>query len=589
MKLSITSVGLVVLAAVLLPMSATASDGDQIKADHRTAAQDYLDTIASGLVMHGTVKRNDSTGHFDAYHYEDDWLVRQQFGPIVWLGYSGPEGSWSGSNYGLSYEVEPSDSPANAVMELLTSGKYLDDDNWQYFNYVDEDAGGYNFTFTPPDLPPVEVVLYSDPEDPYYLQMMSLSLKLAPHDDKSVTYRTYYYYDVDDQGRLITTRETSREIDDQGNTNNFVEYDVEDTQWPDARPPELTFDFTRKPFSKSAAALTEAVTIPTSTDKGYFMVPLNFKDNDETFWFILDTGASSSLFSPEAAQAAGLEPVIDLPTYGHGSSANMSLGMCSTASLGKVGGEQAPLDGFVATLVPEDNELLQVFNSYGASGLLGVAPLHQYVTTFDQPNGTITLTPPQLFDAEQVMTPHTYVMDLDVEDLVYCPARINDKLDGQVVIDTGLALPQDLALMRETMEYNDVDMTVVGQRDSAVIGGSRTFDYVTIPSFEVLTSHVPENHGPLKMLNTVASLSEDDHGSLSGRGLLGFVGMTMFIDVKATIDLFGQKMYYEVPENMVRTDQPAEEQAAPGEEQPPAEEQQPPEEEHKSDLPVDIN
>jgi hypothetical protein len=589
MKQPISLIALALLSAALLPLTATATDGEQLKADHRAAAQAYLDTIAPGLVMHGSVKRNNSTGHFDAYHFGDSWLVRQDFGPIEWLGYSGEEGSWSGSNYGLPYEVTPSDSPANAVMELLTSGDYLTEQYWQYFNYVSEDAGGYNFSFTPPDLPPVKVVLYGDPQDPYYLQMMSLELKLAPHDDKSVTYRTFYYYDVDDQGRLITTRETSREINDQGETNNFVEYDVEDTQWPDTRPPELTFDFARNPFSKSAAALTAPVTIPTSTDNGYFMVPMTFAGDTETYWFILDTGASASLFSPTAAEAAGLEPVLDLPTYGHGSSVEMSLGMCSTASLGKVGGEQAPLDGFVATLVPEDNELLQVFQTYGASGLLSIAPLHQYVTTFDQPNGTITLTPPELFDSEQVLTPHTYVMDLDVEDLAFCPARINDTLDGQVVIDTGLALPQDLALMRETMEYNDVEMTDLTQHDSAVLGGVRSFQYVSIPSFEVLTSHIPENHGPLKMSNTVASLSEDDHGSLSGRGLLGFVGMTMFIDVKVTIDLFGQKLYYEVPEHMIRTDEPEALQAEIGEQWPPAEEQAPPEDEHKTELPVNID
>lgn len=592
MRLSTTAIGLAAVAAMLLPLYAAAAAGDETKAAHRSAAQAYLDSIASGLVLHGSIQRNDTAGRFDAYHYDDDWLVRQEFGPIEWLGYSGQEGTWSGSNYGLPYEVEADDSPANTVLELLTSGEYLEDPYWQHFNYIDEDAGGYNFTFTPPDLPPVDVVLYSDPEDPYYLQVMSLALKLAPHDDKCVLYRTYYYYGTDEQGRLVTTKETSREIDDRGETNNFVEYTVEETQWPEERPQELTFNFERNPFSEAAAAVTEPVTIPTTTDNGYFMVPLSFAGSNETFWFILDTGASSSLFSPDAAAAAGLEPVITLPTYGHGSSARFTLGMCSSASLGKAGGEQAPLDGFVATLVPEDNDLVEIFASYGASGLLGIAPLHQYVTTFDQPNGTITLTPPALFDPEQVLTPHTYLMDLDVEDLAYCPARINDTLEGEVVIDTGLALPQDLALMRETMEFNEVEMTTVGQRDNAVVGGSREFEYVAVPSFEVLASHVPENHGPLRMSNTMASLSEDDHGSLSGRGLLGFVGMTMFIDVKVTIDLFGQQMYYEVPEHMIRTDLPAEDEAAAdAEEWPPAadEEEEEAEEESGTELPVNIN
>jgi hypothetical protein len=161
---------------------------------------------------------------------------------------------------------------------------------------------------------------------------------------------------------------------------------------------------------------------------------------------------------------------------------------------------------------------------------------------------------------------------------------VNDTLDGEVVIDSGLAVPQDLALLRETMEWNKVEMTKVGQNNSTVVGGSQNFDLVTIPSFELVASHIPENHGPLKMSNTVATLSEDDHGSLSGRGLLGFVGMTMFIDVKVTLDLFGQKMYYEVPDTMIRTDQPEPEaeasEAAESEDQPAPEE---------TELPVEIN
>jgi len=581
MRLSTTAFGLALLAALLLPAFAAAAEGDEIKAEHRVAAQAYLDAQEPGVTMRGAIQRNATTGSFVAYHYDDAWLVRQEFGPIVWLGYTGPEGSWSGSNYGLPYEVTPEDSPANAALELLTSGEYMDDQYWGNFNYVDEDAGGYNFTFTPPDLPPVDVVLYSDPQDPEYLQVMSLTLKLAPHDDNCITYRTYYHYQIDDQGRLLTEKETGRELDPKGETANFVEYKVDEIEWPSERPAEMTFDFQRQPFSKSAAALTEPVTIPTSTDNGYFMVPMTFTGSAETFWFILDTGASSSLFSPAAAEAAGVEPVIELPTYGHGSSASFSLGMCSTAALGKVGGEQAPLDGFVTTLVPEDNDLIKIFASYGASGLLGVAPLHQYVATFDQPDGTIILTPPQLFDGEQLITPHTYVMDLDVEDLIYSPAVVNDTLDGEVVIDSGLALPQDLALLRETMEWNKVEMTKVGQNNSTVVGGSQNFDLVTIPSFELVASHIPENHGPLKMSNTVATLSEDDHGSLSGRGLLGFVGMTMFVDVKVTLDLFGQKMYYEVPDTMIRTDQPEPEaEAAESDEQPAPEE---------TELPVEIN
>lgn len=579
------------LCLVLLPLSARAADADQIKAQHREAARRYLDALEPGITLGGTVVRNESAGEFNAYHYEGAWLVEQRFGPISWRGYTGPEGSWSGSNYGLPYEVEPSDSPANSAMEIMTDGRYLDDPYWEHFNYVEETAGGFVFGFTPPELPPIEVLLYSDPAEPEYLQVMSLAVPLAQHDDACVTYRAYYYYVQDEAGRILTARETGREVDAGGETINYVEYLVEDTGWPEARPAGMQFDFTRQPFSQSAAALEAPVKIPARTERGYFIVPLTFAGSDETFWFLLDTGASSSLFAPDAAAAAGLEPVLSLPTHGHGSRAEFALGMCTAASLGEAGSDsQAPLDGFTATAIPEGNDVLDAFGFYGVSGLLGIAPLHQYVITFDHPGRELLLTPPQLFDPAQLPQEHTYIMELDVEDLVYCPARVNDELEGEVVIDSGLQ--QDLALLRETAEFNGIEMQTIDERANTVVGGVRNFEYVAIPSFELLTLGIPEGHRELRMETAMASLTEDDHGTLSGRGLLGFVGMTMFIDVKVTLDLFGQRMYYEVPPEMVAVEDAAEDNGqADGEPWPagPEEEQAEEEDGGGTELPVPIN
>ncbi|GEM_PF-3142212 len=572
------------------PLIAQATDGEQIKAQHREAAQRYLSSLEPGVTLKGTVLRNDSPGQFTAYHYDGAWLVKQSFGAIEWLGYTGAEGSWSGSNYGLPYEVEPDDSPANSVLELLTDGRYLEEPWWECFSYVEETAGAYVFSFTPPDLPPVSVELYSDPDEPQYLQVMSVELPMAQHDDTCVTYRAYYYYTVDEAGRILTERETGREVDDNGETINYVEYSVEETGRPEQRPAEMDFNFERQPFSRSAAALEAPVTVPARTGGGYFIVPLTFAGSDETFWFLLDTGASSSLLDPAAAEAAGLEPVLSLPTHGHGSRAEFALGLCTTASLGEAGSDsQAPLDGFTATAIPEGNDVLGAFRFYGVSGLLGIAPLHQYVTTFDHPGGALTLTPPQLFDPAQIPTEHLYVLDLDVEDLIYCPARLNDELEGEVMIDSGLQ--QDLALLRETVELHEVEMTTIDERANTVVGGVRNFEYVQLPSFELLSEGIPEGHRALRMDQALASLTEDNHGTLSGRGLLGFVGMTMFLDVKVTLDLFGQRMYYEVPPDMVRADEEAEDGAGDGEESWPAEagEEAADEDDGGTKLPVNIN
>jgi len=551
MRLTSFVIMLAALAGVLLALApALAEETEEIKAAHRTAALSYFDTIQAGIVLEGAVLRNDSPGRFKACYFDDAWLVKQTFGEMVWYGYTGPENSWSGSNYSLPYIVEPEDNPANASLELLTSGEYLDDPFWEHFHFKGEDAGGYNIQFSPPDLPVVNIVLYSDPDEPFYLQIMSLELAMAEDDPECVSYRGFTYYQQDEEGRVLTSRETGRELDASGETINFVEFIVEDVSWPDKQPADMEFEFSRQPFSKSATAIKAPIDIYTNTENAYFLVPVNFSGVDETYWFILDTGASSSLFTPATAVAAGLVPSLTLPTHGHGSRAEFSVGLCTTASIGEAGDEvQVPLDGFTATAIPEDSEVLMALAFYEAAGILGVAPLHQYVATFDYAGETITFIPPELFDAEEVMTPHTYVINLDVEDLIYCPAVVGDEHVGEVVIDSGLQ--EDLALLRETMEYYEVDLEVIDERNNTVVGGIHSFDYVLAPSFELTVAETPEGHRPLRMEGAMASLTNDDYGTMSARKLLGFVGMTLFFDVKITLDLFNQKLYYEVPEDMV--------------------------------------
>jgi len=379
--------------SLVLSDAAKPSSGDQIREQHRVAAKKYLDTLASGLKLSGKLVQNDSPGTFEAYFYKDSWLIKQTFGDLVSLSYKGPEGSWSGSNYGLPYKIEPQDSPASAVLEMLSDGAYLSDPLWADFAYVGEDAGGYNFRFAPPGLPPVDVVLYSDPEDPQYLQVMSVSLRLAPNDPDCLSYRAFYYYEVDAQGRIYSKRETGREVDPQDTTVSFTDFDVEHVEYLTQPPPELKFDFARTPVGQAGAALTAPLEVPVDADKGYFILPVQFAGSDRAFKFLLDTGASASLFSPDAASAAGLKPVLNVTGHGHGSRASFEMGMCTTASIGAGDAQvRAPLMGFPATLIPESNkDILGTLQFYGADGILGVSVLNQYVVRFDYPGHRVVL------------------------------------------------------------------------------------------------------------------------------------------------------------------------------------------------------
>ena len=270
-------------------------------------------------------------------------------------------------------------------------------------------------------------------------------------------------------------------------------------------------------------------------------MPGTFEGAEETLYFLLDTGASASLFTPRAAATAKLGGALIVTGHGHGSRSEFELGLCTTASLGAVDAEErAPLAGFPATAIPTENrDLIATLESYDASGILGVSVLHQYVVTLDHPAGTLTLTPPHLFGGkDDVPTPNIEYW-LDVEDLIYLKGRINEQLEGEIIIDTGLQ--QDLSLLRETLEANGLTLEKVGERDNTVLGGVRSFDYVHVPLFEL---------GPLAMVDKVASVTEDDRGTLSSRGVLGFIGIPLFIDGRVTLDLFGERMYIEPPSEL---------------------------------------
>jgi hypothetical protein len=539
--MTLRNLGLALLLLPLLLAAAPADRGADIKQQHRAAAEKYFSSLKSGVHLTGTVNENGSMGRFDAYFLDGVWAVRQQFGDLNSLSYDGPEGSWTSSNYGLPYMFEPEDNPASTTLGLLTGGEYLDEPNWSNFIYIDDVAGGYNFRFAPPGLPAAQVVLYADSADPQYLQIMSVEIRLSEHDADSNTYRSFYYYATDDKGNIHTERETGREIDSTGETSSFSEYTVERTAPITALPAEAQFSFARTPVGGLSSQLTAPVEVPVDVGNGYFIVPVTFAGSDQTWNFIFDSGASASLFTPEAAAAAGLVPSINVPAHGHGSRVDFQMGLCTTASIGRVDApaeQRAPLAGFPAARVSENNtDVLAAFRQYKAGGIMGVSMLHQYVATFDHLGGKLTLIPPHLFNAKNDVPVPNVEFWIDVEDLLYLTAYMSDgvqpeKLKGEVVLDTGLQ--QQLAVLRETTDHAGLALTKVDSRKNTVLGGIKSFDYVTVPSFEL---------GPLSWQDVEASMTDDDKGTLSARGVLGFVGVPLFFGTRVTIDAFAQRMY----------------------------------------------
>ncbi|MDQ3022828.1 MAG: aspartyl protease family protein [bacterium] len=530
---------------LLLPLCLAAAtavkplpSGEQVREQHKEAARAYFAELAVGQKLSGSVSENGSPGTFTAWFIGDTWVVRQQFGDLVSMNYEGPNGSWVGSNYSLPYQTEPESHSASATLNMLTNGKYLQSPYWETFTYTDDVAGGYNFRFAPEGLPEATVVLYSDPAEPQFLQVMSAEIRLSPKDSDSHTYRSFYYYNVGTDGKLYTSRETGREIDGAGVTASFTEYTVEKVEPMKELPAEAQFKFEREP--RSAPQISAPVDIPVDVGSGYFIVPITFAGSDKTWNFIFDTGASASLFTPEAAAAAGLTPSINVPAHGHGNRVDFQMGLCTTASIGRADApadQRVPLSGFPAARVSESNrDVLKAFESYKAAGILGVAMLHQYVATFDNYSSKITLIPPAQFEATNIPRPNLEIW-LDVEDLIYLIGYVSDNqraepLRGQVVLDTGLQ--QKLSLLEETVEASGLQFEKIDSRNNTVLGGVKRFDYVTVPRFDVAA---------LTWQDVQASLTNDDKGTLSARGLLGFVGVPFFYGTRVTVDLFAQRVY----------------------------------------------
>src|SRR5438105_3377016 len=306
-------------AALLLPLclaaapAQTSQSGAQIKAQHHVAAEKYFSNLKAGVKLSGPVLQNDSPGTFDAYFLGDTSIVRQHFGELEDVSYSGPQGDWVSSNTGLPYQFTDHDNPATATLNLLSNGTYLDPPYWDKFKYVDDVAGGYNFTFSPDGLPPANVVLYADPAEPQYLQLESVQIHLAPTAPDSDTYRSFYYYKPDKDGKLFTARETGRELDSTGQTVTFTDYNVQKIDPISAIPTESQFNFERKAIGGAGSELTAPLEVAVDTSSGYFVIPVTFAGSDRTWNFIFDSGASASLFTPDAAAAAQLNSVIKVP------------------------------------------------------------------------------------------------------------------------------------------------------------------------------------------------------------------------------------------------------------------------------------
>jgi len=516
--------------------------GEQIKAAHREAAQKFLDQMSKGVMLSGTVDQNGSKGEFKAYFLNGESYVRQAFGEVDSITYSGAQGYWTSSSTSLPYQFEAQDNPANMSLSLLSDGSYMEEPNWSLFTYSGEDAGGYNFEFRPVGLPAVKIVLYADPEEPQYLQLMSAEIQLSPNDRHSSTYRSYYYYQSGPNNGIYTQRETGRELDSSGRTVSFSDYNVTEIAPMTALPAEAQFDFERKPPGNAGSTMTAPVDIPVDTSKAYFLVPITFEGSDKTWVFLFDTGASASLLSPAAAAAAKLGEDLLVPGHGHGTTVDFHVGLCKTASLGRADAppeQHVALTPFPAASISESNrDVLEALASYGADGIVGVSLLEQYVMTLDHGASKITVIPKQLFDMNTMVKRPNIEYILDAEDLLYITGAVKDgqgkALKGDIALDSGLQI--NLALLRETVEFEGLSLEHVGQRNNTVLGGVRQFDYVKVPLFDL---------GPLSWTDVIASLTEDDNGSLSGRGALGFVGVPLFFGSRVTIDLFAQRMYIE--------------------------------------------
>jgi hypothetical protein len=283
--------------------------------------------------------------------------------------------------------------------------------------------------------------------------------------------------------------------------------------------------FKMPPASEVAEVKDKPVEIPFDYVANKIIVKMRL-NRQNTYNFILDTGASQTVLDKSVAQSLGPITSSEFAITTGAKAVNLSYTTLPTVSLGSI-----TLDNISALVT--DLSALRGQLGEGTAGLLGANILKRFLVTIDFQNKTLILANPHKVTIPDNATVITTSPIFGATALVV-PAKIDNKLTVNFLVDTGASfnnLPASAAKVLLSQPLLSVGQ-ISGLDNQKLHIGSCRFHSLKL--------------GSATIANPIFAITPDAGGGESSglftAGSLGILGMPVWSHFTITIDYPGERM-----------------------------------------------
>jgi len=260
-------------------------------------------------------------------------------------------------------------------------------------------------------------------------------------------------------------------------------------------------------------------------DTIYLLVRIN---NSGPMWFLLDTGAASSLIDARRARTLGLKSEGKAATSGRGGHSEVSFTKGVSFTLPGV-----KLLNQTVLSIPFENLAGRFRRNFG--GILGYDFISRFVVELDYANQTITLYDPQSYHYKG--SGHRVPISIDGTPFVKAEVQVNGRepIEGRFMIDTGFDGATNL--YRPFIESHKLLQSNGKTIDTIRSGIGRSKGLMS--RIERLT------FGGFSFRNVIANFILDDKGSEADTDVAGLIGNKVLREFKVIFDYSRQEMILE--------------------------------------------
>lgn len=368
----------------------------------------------------------------------------------------------------------------------------------------------------------------------YYLDKQTFLPAKTERADAERTRITFYsdWREIDGTKMAFQTKQTSGDPRSEASvTVQEVRFNTEIAHNLFAKPEEVTSD-------ANFASGQSARDIPFEINGNH--IYLQGQINSKPIWFVLDTGAGSSVISLEKAKALGLKLEGNFEARGAGGG-SASASFVKGISYGVAGME---LTNQFLVAIPID--MLKPFEGRAMEGILGYDFINRFVIEIDYVKKVIHLYDPKTYHYEGSgeILHITFDHNLPyVKGSVAAPGL--ESIESTFLIDTGASA--SLSLNKPFVDSHKLLERVAKTVQAAYAGG------VGGESKRLLGRWPNLKLGNVKIENVVAAFTQDTGGAHADPNHAGLIGGEILQRFKVIFDYSHQQMILEPNENFAKS------------------------------------